>query len=70
MQRIIGKPSEIKKLRIEQNITQVELAELAGVSQTNISKIENGEIFPRYDLAERIFKALGYDSFKILLEND
>lgn len=39
-------------------LTQKELAELAGVSQSLIAKIENGLINPSYDIVTQIFRSL------------
>ena len=50
---------DIRKLRISRNITQRQLAELTGLSQQHISKIENGEIAPTYATLEKIANALG-----------
>ncbi|MEM2355857.1 MAG: helix-turn-helix domain-containing protein, partial [Candidatus Bathyarchaeia archaeon] len=39
--------STIKKLRLEAKLTQKKLAELVGVSQAHIAKIEQGRVDPR-----------------------
>ena len=49
---------EIKKLRRHFNLTQVELAEIAGVSQSLVAKIEAGALVPTYDKAKRILDLL------------
>jgi predicted transcriptional regulator len=54
----IPKPSEIKETRIGLGLTQAKLAELAGVTQAYIAKIEAGEADPRISTLERITKAL------------
>jgi predicted transcriptional regulator len=54
----IPKPSEIKEKRIGLGLTQAKLAELAGVTQAYIAKIEAGEADPRISTLERITKAL------------
>ena len=41
------------------NLTQKQLAQRSGVSQTNISKIENGNYHPSLSTLKRIADALG-----------
>ncbi len=50
--------SQIKKLRKEYSLSQKELSELAGVSQSFITKIESGKIEPTYSRAKKIFQVL------------
>jgi predicted transcriptional regulator len=50
--------SSLKKLRTEARLTQKELAEMAGVSQAHIAKIERGKVDPRLSTVNRIFQAL------------
>lgn len=54
----ILKPSEIKVMRARAGLTQAKLAELAGVTQAYIAKIEAGEADPRVSTLEKISKAL------------
>jgi len=54
----IIKPSELKAARLKQGLTQSKLAELAGVTQAYIAKIEAGEADPRVSTLERISDAL------------
>ncbi len=49
---------EIKKLRLQAGLTQVELAKKAGVSQSLIAKIEAGQLDPAYSKAVQIFDTL------------
>ena len=49
---------EIKKIRKKLGMTQTELANRAGVSQSLIAKIESGRIDPTYTKAQKIFAAL------------
>ena len=49
---------EIKKIRKKLGLTQTELANRAGVSQSLIAKIESGRIDPTYTKTKRIFTAL------------
>ena len=49
---------EVKKVRKKIGITQTELANRAGVSQSLIAKIESGRIDPTYTKTKKIFAAL------------
>lgn len=49
---------EIKKIRKKLGLTQTELANRAGVSQSLIAKIESGNIDPTYTKTKKIFAAL------------
>lgn len=49
----------IKEHRTAANLTQAELAKLAGVSRKTINTIENGVFFPSTVLALRISQVLG-----------
>ncbi|MBI2654941.1 CBS domain-containing protein [Candidatus Woesearchaeota archaeon] len=49
---------EIKKIRKKLGLTQTELANRSGVSQSLIAKIESGRIDPTYSKAQKIFAAL------------
>lgn len=48
----------IADIRKAAGLTQKELAEISGVEQSNISKIERGEMQPMLDTARRIADAL------------
>jgi predicted transcriptional regulator len=50
--------NSIKKLRVEMGLTQKRLAELAGVSQAHIAKIEQGNVDPRLSTVNRILQVL------------
>ena len=50
---------QIIRYRIEQGITQGELAKQVGTSQANISKIEHGTLNPTFEMAQRIAAGLG-----------
>lgn len=45
-------------VRIESNLTQKELAELFGVRQSNISRIENGSCMPSLETLQALAKGL------------
>ncbi|MCB7302960.1 helix-turn-helix transcriptional regulator [Bariatricus massiliensis] len=47
------------KARKEQNITQKELSERTGITQADISRIENGSRNPSLDMMKRLAKGLG-----------
>ncbi len=49
---------KIKKMRQKLGITQADLAKLAGVSQSIITKIENAKIEPSYSIARKILITL------------
>ncbi len=49
---------EVKRLRKMHNLTQTQLAKLAGVSQSLIAKIEAGSIDPTFSHAKKIFEVL------------
>lgn len=50
--------NNLKEKRIENNLTQLELANLVGVTPKYISFIENGERNPSLKVAQNIVKVL------------
>ena len=50
---------EIIRAREEKNITQVELSNMTGISQADISRLENGESNPTISILKRIAEAFG-----------
>jgi predicted transcriptional regulator len=48
----------IKKLRTERGLSQTELANLAGISQAHIAKIESGKVDPRLSTVNKILLVL------------
>ncbi|MEN8224258.1 MAG: helix-turn-helix domain-containing protein [Bacteroidota bacterium] len=51
----------IKSRRNELGITQVHLAELAGVSPNTLYKLERGQINPSLDILNKILDVLGME---------
>lgn len=51
---------DLKKIREQQEMTQIQLGEKTGLSNSYISMIENKERRPSVDAAMRIAKALGF----------
>lgn len=49
----------IRQIRKEKGMRQATLAELAGLKQPNLSRIENSVVFPRPRTMEKIAEALG-----------
>ena len=45
---------EIQRVRIQNNLTQYELCQATNMSQSNLSKIQNGKIMPRIDTLLKI----------------
>ncbi|MBI5242858.1 MAG: helix-turn-helix transcriptional regulator [Elusimicrobia bacterium] len=52
---------KIKDFRHKLKISQIQLAEKAGLSQQHISKIESGQTLPNLQTLFRILDALGLD---------
>lgn len=50
---------EIVKVRLEKNLTQKDLAELCGIQQSNISRLENATYNPSVQLLEKVAIATG-----------
>jgi transcriptional regulator with XRE-family HTH domain len=50
--------AEIKKARADKGMKQLELQAATGLSQTYLSKIEQGHVDPRFSIVQRIAKAL------------
>ena len=57
-------------MRQKLGITQTELAKLAGVSQSIITKIERGKIEPSYSIASKIFMVLEEQLAKEIKKDD
>lgn len=53
--------ANLKRLRLSRGLKQSELAEMVGVEDKTISRIEVGGNYPSLDLLVRISNALNYD---------
>ncbi len=62
--------SEIKRRRIALGLKQMELAKMAGVSQSLIAKIETGTTDPSYSNVVKIFRALERKPSRVILARD
>lgn len=58
----------LKKMREEKGLTQVQLANLSGISSRMIQKYECGVSRPRYDAAEKLANALNVSVSELLGE--
>lgn len=56
MKSTIGKRIAIE--REIKNISQVQLANIAGITSNTLSLIENGDVYPRLDTLKKICNAL------------
>ena len=52
--------NKIKQLRVQKDISQLELSKMSGVPQSKISRIENGSMNITLKTLENIFSVLGY----------
>jgi len=50
--------SQVLAARKQRNLTQIELAQLSGVQQADISRIENGQSFPTTETLAKLLQAL------------
>lgn len=62
--------NKVKDKRIEKNLTQLELANLVGVTPKYIGFIENEERNPSLQVAQKIANALGYRIDDIFLHSN
>lgn len=51
--------NQIIKARMEQNLSQADLAERVGTKQSNISRLENGNANPSLQFLKKLAKGLG-----------
>lgn len=52
---------KIVEIRIIKRLTQEELADSAGITRNNLSRIENGKYNPGLDILHKIADALGME---------
>lgn len=50
-----------KEIRESRNLTQVQVANLSGISRTMLTEIENSKANPSVDTAKKIASALNFD---------
>lgn len=60
--------TRLRKARLAKNLTQVEVAKKAGISENHYAQIERGEKNPTISTFTSIIKALGVSSAEILGE--
>ena len=60
----------LKSIRVNKSFTQSDIAEMACVDVTMISKIELGERRPSVGVAKKIANALGFDWTLFYQDND
>ncbi len=53
--------AKIVALRTEKRMTQEQLAQMAGITRNNLSRIENGKYNPGLDILQRIAEPLGVE---------
>ena len=59
MQAVVYIGDRLKALRIEQALTQEELANIAGVATNTVARLERNEGAPRMPTARQLAQALG-----------
>lgn len=62
--------NNLKKIRQERNMTQFELGIRAGITPTDISRIENDKIFLYPGWLKKLALALGVEPEEIIKEGD
>ena len=62
---------KLKQIRQTRGLSQAKLAEMAGIHEKHISKIETGRFYPNFETLNKILKALDlkFDNVGISLEN-
>lgn len=60
----------IREARKRSRLTQVQLAELAGTTQSAIARLESGRTSPSFDDIIRILRLMGLDLDFMLVERD
>ncbi len=54
---LVSLSDEIQRVMDQNNFTQEDLCRITGMSQSNISKIQNGKVTPRIETLQRIANA-------------
>jgi transcriptional regulator with XRE-family HTH domain len=57
--------ARLKSARLQKGLTQVELAQKAGINDNYYAKIERSDLKPSVETLEKIIKALGVKSSEI-----
>lgn len=60
--------NNIRIMRALRNLTQWQLAQATGLSQSTLSQVENGLVVPKYKALEKIAEALGTPVENLLCE--
>jgi len=60
---------KIKKIRHHKHLSQIELAQKAGIAQSTLSYIESGKKAPQFDTLSAICKGLGVSLFALLSQD-
>lgn len=55
----------LKRLRAEKSMTQVELSKKSGITQASLSSLENGLYWPDYNTVAALAKALKCDQIDL-----
>lgn len=58
---LVPKLARLRAIRESQFLTQDELAERSGVHQVTISRIEQGDVEPRFKTIKRLAEVLGVE---------
>ena len=61
-------PNELREMRIGRGISQGKLAELAGISQSQVARMETGTVNPRMGTVEKVLSAL--DTYEASVLNE
>lgn len=62
--------TEIFKMRLKRNLTQSTLAELAGVTQKTISRIEAGDPGVKIGTYDKVFEALNVNDYDFQINEE
>jgi len=54
--------AKLKQLRLQKGLTQVQLAQKAGINDNYYAKVERSDLKPSVETLEKIIKALGVKS--------